>query len=45
MASKLLVWFDEHIDELNDELREFSMKVTYQKKMANYYDSEGNVSV
>lgn len=37
MASQLLVWFENHIDELNDKLRELSMQVTYQKKMANNY--------
>ena len=44
MASGLLVWFENHIDELNEKLRELSMQVTYQKKMVNYYDSQGNVS-
>lgn len=31
MASKLLVWFEKNIDELNKRLRELSMKVAYQK--------------
>lgn len=44
MASRLLVWFENHIDELNDKLRELSMHVNYQKKMANYYDSQGRLS-
>ena len=44
MASRLLVWFENHIDELNDKLRELSMQVTYRKKMANYYDSQGRLS-
>ena len=33
MASQLLVWFENHIDELNEKLRELSIKVTYEKKM------------
>ena len=44
MASQLLVWFEKHIDELNDKLCELSMQITYQKKMANYYDSQGRLS-
>lgn len=44
MASRLLVWFEKHIDELNDKLRELSMQVTYRKRMANYYDSQGRLS-
>lgn len=44
MASLLLVWFEKHIDELNDELHELNMQVTYQKKMTNYYDSCGRLS-
>lgn len=44
MASQLLVWFENHIDELNNKLRELSMQVTYQKKMADYYDSQGRLS-
>ena len=44
MASGLLVWFENHIDELNDKLRELSMHVNYQKKMANHYDSQGRLS-
>lgn len=39
-----LVWFENHINELNDNLRELSMQVTYQKKLANYYDSNGRLS-
>lgn len=44
MASKLLVWFEKHIDELNDKLRELSLSVTYKKKLENYYDSQGRLS-
>ena len=43
MASQLLVWFENHIDELNEKLRELSMQVIYQKKMAHYYDSQGRL--
>lgn len=43
MAAGLLVWFEKHIDELNEKLRELSMQVTYQKKMGNYYDAEGRL--
>ena len=44
MAAGLLKWFESHIDELNDKLCELSMQVTYQKKMANYYDSQGRLT-
>ena len=44
MASRLLIWFENHIDELNTKLRELSLLVSYQKKMANYYDSQGRLS-
>lgn len=44
MASFLLEWFENHIDELNEKLRELSMQINYQKKMANYYDSKGLLS-
>ena len=37
MAAGLLKWFEGHIDELNEELCELSMQVTYQKKMSNLY--------
>lgn len=44
MASQLLVWFEDHMNELNDKLRELSMQVTYQKKMENYYDAQGRLT-
>ena len=44
MASQLLVWFENHIDELNSKLSELSMQVVYQKKMAEYFDSQGRLS-
>lgn len=44
MAAGLLKWFESHIDELNEELCELSMQVTYQKKIANYYDSHGQLT-
>lgn len=43
MASNLLAWFEKHIDELNEKLRDFSMQIMYQKKLAGYYDSEGRL--
>lgn len=43
MASKLLVWFEKNIDELNERLRQLSMKMAYQKKMSSYYDAEGKL--
>ena len=43
MASKLLVWFEKSIDELNKRLRELSLKTVYQKKMSSYYDAEGKL--
>ena len=44
MSSKLLVWFEKHIDELNDKLSELSARVTNQKKLAVFYDSEGRLA-
>lgn len=41
MASRLLTWFEQHIDELDENLRELSKRTTYQKKLANFYDSQG----
>ena len=35
MASKLLVWFEKNIDELNKRLRGLSLKTVYQKKMSS----------
>ena len=43
MASKLLVWFEKNIDELNKRLRELNLKTVYQKKMSSYYDAEGKL--
>ena len=43
MASKLLVWFEKNIDELNKRLHELSLKTAYQKKMSSYYDAEGKL--
>jgi len=43
MASKLLVWFEMHIDELNKRLCELSTQVAYQKKLISYYDIEGRL--
>lgn len=44
MSSKLLVWFEKHIDELNEKLCELSMQVTEQKKLSVFYDSEGRLT-
>lgn len=44
MASRLLRWFEAHIDELTAKLCELSAQVTYQKKLENYYDSEGRLT-
>lgn len=44
MSSGILVWFEKHIDELNEKLCELARQVTYQKKLAAYYDSEGRLS-
>ncbi|MGN1417286.1 MAG: DUF2087 domain-containing protein, partial [Oscillospiraceae bacterium] len=44
MSSKLLVWFDKHIDELNEKLCEFSRQITWQKKLSVFYDAEGRLS-
>lgn len=43
MSSKLLIWFEKHLDELNERLCELSKQVTYQKKMTSYYDMEGRL--
>ncbi|MGN0643101.1 MAG: DUF2087 domain-containing protein, partial [Huintestinicola sp.] len=44
MSSKLLMWFEKHIDELNEKLYELSMQVTEQKKLSVFYDSEGRLT-
>lgn len=44
MASGLLAWFAQHIDELDEKLRELSSKTTYQKKLAYSYDWEGRLT-
>jgi len=43
MASGLLVWFDSHIDELNDRLAELGRKIGYREKLAPYYDDNGRL--
>ncbi|MGN0536606.1 MAG: DUF2087 domain-containing protein [Acutalibacteraceae bacterium] len=43
MSSRLLVWFEKHIDELNEKLCELSMQITNQKKLFVFYDSEGRL--
>lgn len=32
MSSMLLVWFNEHLEELNKKLQEFSLQIEYQKE-------------
>lgn len=44
MSSKLLVWFEKHIDELNEKLCELSVRITRLKKLAVFYDSEGRLT-
>ncbi|MGN0603891.1 MAG: DUF2087 domain-containing protein [Oscillospiraceae bacterium] len=44
MASKLLAWFEKHIDELNEKLCELSMHITEQKKLSVFYDLEGRLT-
>ncbi|MGN0667501.1 MAG: DUF2087 domain-containing protein [Huintestinicola sp.] len=44
MSSKLLVWFEKHIDELNEKLCEFSLHITMQKKLSVFYDSENRLT-
>lgn len=44
MSSRLLMWFEKHIDELNEKLCQLSEQITNQKKMSAYYDSEGRLS-
>lgn len=44
MAAGLLVWFEQHIDELDRKLGELSLQMNYQKKMAGYYDEEGRLT-
>lgn len=44
MSSRLLVWFEKHIDELNERLRELSMQITNRKRLSVFYDSEGRLA-
>ena len=44
MSSRLLIWFEKHLDELNERLSELSKHVAYQRKMTSYYDSEGRLT-
>ena len=43
MASGLILWFEKHIEELNDKLLELSKQMVYKKKLLAYYDSEGKL--
>ena len=44
MASKLLVWFEKHIDELNEKLCLFALQKAGQKKLSVFYDPEGRLT-
>ena len=44
MASGLLVWFEQHIEELNERLMELSRQEEYRKKLGNYYDAQGRLT-
>lgn len=43
MSSKLLAWFEKHIDELNERLCEFGRQAALQKKISVFYDTEGRL--
>lgn len=43
MSSKLLLWFEKHIDELNEKLCELNMQITEQNKLSVFYDTEGRL--
>lgn len=44
MSSRLIIWFEKHLDELNESLCELSKQVAYQRKLTSYYDSEGRLT-
>lgn len=44
MSSRLLVWFEKHLNELNERLCDLSKQITYQKKLLSYYDLEGRLT-
>lgn len=44
MSSKLLVWFEKHIDELNEKLCELSWQIAEQKKLSVFYDAQGRLT-
>ena len=43
MSSNLLVWFEKHIDELNEKLCELSVQISDKKKLSVFYDSKGRL--
>ncbi|MBP0983683.1 MAG: DUF2087 domain-containing protein [Oscillospiraceae bacterium] len=43
MSSRLLAWFEKHIDELNEKLCNLSMQITNSKKVSVFYDSKGRL--
>ena len=44
MASRLMEWFEKHIEELDQRLEEFSRRLEYQHKLEAYYDEEGRLT-
>ncbi|MGN0578473.1 MAG: DUF2087 domain-containing protein [Ruminiclostridium sp.] len=43
MSAKLLLWFEKHIDELNERLCELNAQISKQKKLSYFYDSKGRL--
>ncbi len=43
MSSRLLVWFENHIDELNEKLCELSVHAHDQKRASVFYDPAGRL--
>ena len=43
MSARLLVWFEKHINELNEKLCELSAQNTYRKKLSVFYDTQGRL--
>lgn len=40
MSSRLLVWFEKHIDQLNEKLCRLSVQTADRKKLSVFYDSQ-----
>lgn len=43
MSSKLLSWFEKHIDELNEKLCQLSVRIAREKKLSVFYDLAGRL--